>query len=252
MTALNDVTILITTFLRPQHLYYALRSIKKNLPECEVAVACDDDVTEPRAEKWAQLPYYDSGLTAKRNAAARLATKKYCLLGCDDFEFTSETRRGVERMYETLEAHPEVDVVVGTYNGVKYEGHLIVGEDYIKEQYTRPSEQPIFLTPYPAWKIDIGINYFLARTSTLLAYPWDETIAPIGGEHCDFFLTLKENGRNVVFVKDCNINSFSIAHEEDPKTMTLYWKARKRADIGHEIFMKKRGKTKYYNFRDPL
>lgn len=228
---LDKVSILITTFWRPGYLRHCLNGIHANLPECEVCVACDDDSfnSAPTSDRWKFLPF-DSGLTPKRNAAVSLATREYALLGCDDFDFsTLEARLGVERMVSVLNAWPDVDVVVGTYNDKKYEGML----EYVPGEYIR--EHRINTGTLVVAKIDIGVNYFLARTEFLRKFPWDEKIRPIGGEHGDWFMTLKQAGRTVVWVRDCNIRSFSYAGGAHPEYSKMRW----RAQIGHEEMLKK-------------
>ena len=242
---LTDVSILVTTFWRPGYLRECLRSIRGDLRECEICVSSDDDLYTRASpldwDHWKILPF-DSGLTAKRNAAVNLATRKYSLLAADDFNFTPlYVREGIERMIETLDAHPEVDVVVGTYNNKKYEGYL----EYVPGEYIAEHPRaglPIFLKPYPAWKIDIGINYFLARTEVLREVPWDETIRPIGGEHGDWFLQMKLAGKNVVFVEGCKIEAL----EDRPEWRHLeYLSHRCRAQYGHQIMLKKWGVKEY-------
>ena len=236
---LTDVSILVTTFWRPGYLHECLKGIRANLPECEICVASDDNFfTRAESEYWDQWDVlaFDSGLTAKRNAAVNLASRKYSLLAADDFNFAPlYVREGVEKMVETLDAHPEVDVVVGTYNNKKYEGYL----EYVPGEYIAEHPRaglPIFLKPYPAWKIDIGINYFLARTDVLREIRWDESIRPIGGEHGDWFLQMKCAGKTVVFVEGCNIE----AQEDRPEWRHLeYLRYRRRALFGHNIMLKK-------------
>jgi len=249
--SLSDVTILITSFLRAGCLRHCLQSISENLPECAVSIACDDNMLPWPGYSWAYLPF-DSGLTVKRNAAVKNTKTKYALLACDDFNFFEPSvKEGIERMADTLDAHPEVDVVVGTYNQKEYEGFLEwkPGE-YIKEhRLQRDYTIPVCEEPYPAWKIDIGINYFLARTGVLREIPWDETIRPIGGEHGDWFLQMKQAGKLVVFVPGCPITSFPRNIEwEHPD----YMKYRRRAMMGHEIFLKKRGVKRYYGFDEKV
>jgi hypothetical protein len=247
---LSDVTILVTTFLRPGFLRATLKDISANLPECKVSVASDDD--DPAfplsGVDWTVLPF-DSGLTAKRNAAVSKATTKYALLGSDDYDFSKPfVREGIERMVVTLDDHPEVDVVVGTYNGMRYEGHLqFVPGEYIMEHRLRPSQPPMFLKPYPGWKIEMGINYFLARTEVLREVPWDERVRPIGGEHGDWFTDMKLANKVIVFVKDCNIEAKQ-APEGESWAHPDYGKYRRRAQMGHEAMLKKHGIKDYWSY----
>jgi hypothetical protein len=242
---LDDVTILITTFYRPGYLEHALKGVRRSMPEAQVVVACDDGhYTNPDTYKgwtqWADMEF-DVGLTPKRNAAVSLADTKYCLLGSDDFDYGKDAARaGVVKMKEVLEAHPEVDVVCGTYNGKRYEGSLTVKDGYVfQAQLQEGIEEPLFTEPYPAWKVDIGINYFLARTETLVEVPWDERIVPIGGEHGDWFLDMKTAGKTVVWIEGAEITSFQL---DDPNARHPdYLKYRRRTHLGHRAMCEKWG-----------
>jgi hypothetical protein len=259
---LKDITIVIPTFHRRGYLRDCLDGIQKNLPECQVRIAQDDDgdcTLEQSAYNtyyWAKLPY-DSGLTAKRNAAVRLVDTQYTLMGSDDFDFsTPEVREGIIRMVRILKSSEidigrEIDVVAGRVNDRSYEGFLeYVPGEYIKEHALR-NELPFRLKPFVLWEIDIAANYFLARTEVLRAMPWDESIKPIGGEHADWFLDLKEAGMKVVFSSPyANINQIPYdASKQHPD----YNKLRCRAvTTGHALMMKKRNIKHYYGFDEQV
>ncbi len=241
---LSDVTILVTTFMRPGYLQACLDSAAVNLTECMTVVACDDN--EPHAgpvTRWHQLPF-DSGLTAKRNAAVKMTTTKYALLASDDFNFsTPGIRSGILRMSEFLDKYPEVDAVVGRVNNKQYEGILVhVPGEYIKER------RLYFVDDRPM-SIDIGINFFLARTDVLREIPWDESIRPIGGEHADWFLSMKEAHKKIVFMPGVNIWTFPYKAEWQHPDYKMY---RWRAVEGHELFLKKRGIKRYYGFDEEV
>jgi glycosyltransferase involved in cell wall biosynthesis len=255
--SLKDVSVIIPTFLRRAHLCRALDGLLHNAPEAEVIVACDDEMYGIiyGNGKWVSLPW-DIGLTAKRNAAVAASTRKYILCGCDDFDFTPEAVAGIQTLTEVLDAHPAVDIAVGRVDNKRYEGFLQwkPGE-YIRETYLTPGAAPeggwfvpIALKPHIMWKIDIGINYFLARREVLEQYPWDENIRPIGGEHGDFFLTLKHADKYVVWVPGVNINTIKLPVEmEDPQ----YAQYRRRAfATGHRIFLDKWQVKRYISFTE--
>ncbi|VVB50898.1 Uncharacterised protein [uncultured archaeon] len=247
---IDKVTILITTFLRRGLLRRCLQGVATNLPECAVVVTSDDDI-DPEFqgnERWRELPF-DSGLTAKRNVGVQLVSTEYTLLGCDDFDFsTPDSRNGVCLLAEVLNNNPAVDVVCGRLLGRgNHAGFL----EYIPGEYIRETRLNIGLTPpysrapVSVWKIDLGINFFLARTSVLREVPWDENIKPIGGEHGDFFLSLKEAGKTVVFLPSANIEEMTpLPGDVDERYAAL----RRRAQEGHEIFLKKRGIKRYISF----
>lgn len=222
----------------------------KNFPECPRVIACDDGGYTHPSLVTVVLPF-DTGLTAKRNAAVRAIHTRYTLMASDDYDFRQcYVRTGVERLVATLDAHPEVDVAVGTYNRKRYEGFLEYKPDeYIKEIALSQEAKPTFEKPYPAYKVDIGINYFVARTDVLRLYQWDESIRPIGGEHADWFLSLKKQGRIVVWVPDCYIENIRNIEGnktwEHPDYRQYRWRA---ALTGHKIFLKKWHVKNYIGF----
>lgn len=233
---LSKVTIAITTFLRPGYLEQAVLGCLKNFPECPRVIACDDG-GYTKGFNMVPLPF-DTGLTAKRNAAVSATKTPYVLMASDDYDFRGPyVRTGVERLVATLDAHREVSVAVGTFNRKWYQGFLEYEPgEYIKEIALSQKAQPTYGTPYPAYKVDIGINYFVARTSALRECPWDESIRPIGGEHADWFLSLKKQKKTVVWVRDCYIDSMPRNPTwEAPEYKYYRW----RAELGHAIFLKK-------------
>jgi hypothetical protein len=99
--------------------------------------------------------------------------------------------------------------------------------------------------------VDLTVNYFLARTNRII--PWDETIRPIGGEHGDWFLSMKEAGRKVVWVPGVNITALTLGTGEGqvrpPGQDYRYNGFRRRAyQCGHTIFKKKRNIVDYIGF----
>ena len=247
--SLEDITIIIPTFHRRGYLAECFRAIEANLPECQVVVAQDDGggCTYENHTLWAKLPY-DSGLTAKRNAAVRLVETKYALMGCDDFDFsTPEVRKGIENM-SMLKYHPGISLVAGRVNNRPYEGYLeYVPGEYIKEH--RLVEMPLGFNEglsSRVYRVDIAANYFLARTKVLKEIPWDENIRPIGGEHVDWFLDLKAANKVVAFLPSVNINTQPFDYsKQDPR----YREFRQRAlTTGHALMMKKRNIQEYFGF----
>lgn len=250
---LDDITIIIPTFHRRGYLFDCLAGIRENLPECDVIVVSDDGVI-PQTANEIYLPY-DSGLTAKRNAGVARVQTKYTLMGCDDFDFsTDDVRRGIIDMHSILSESEidigrEIDVVCGRVNDRAYEGFLeYFSGEYIMEHRLDFRSPPAYrMKPFLIWKIDIAANYFLARTDVLSVVPWDESIRPIGGEHADWFLDMKENNMMVVFPTPyANINTMPYdASKQDPR----YKEFRRRAlTTGHALMKKKRNIKQYIDF----
>lgn len=239
MSKLFDISVIIPTMLRPGYLRETLRSLSLNLPEAEVIVVCDDPITKKTDFKywsqWLDIPI-DAGLPCKRNFGVSAANNDFILMGSDDFDFTTVgCRPGVRNMLQTLDDWPNVDVVCGTYAGRHYERKLeYKAGEYIKE------------TPVPGAgpkRIDLGANWFLARTQVCREVDWDVALGPIGGEHADWFLRLKNEGKVVVWIPDAPIEPFSseLGLEQSPD----YAKLRNRAFDGHKIFLTKWGVKKY-------
>lgn len=231
--SLYKVTILITSFLRPGYLADCLAGIKKNLPEVKVIVVDDGGAT---GKGVISLPF-DSGLSAKRNRGVEATKTGYLLMGSDDFDFsTVEARNGILKLLAVLETNPDVDIAGGHVDGNVYEGNLVVAPG----QYIAQTKLNITKNITPC---DLVVNYFLARTASIRPYPWDERMK-IGGEHGDWFLTLKDNGLKVVAVSDVNITSLPYDRtKEDPRYASFRGRAK---DLGHRIFLRKRGISEFY------
>jgi hypothetical protein len=251
---LEDLTIVIPTFHRRGYLKSCLEGIAKNLPECSVVVVSDDGVAPEFAGLWNSwlTMAYDTGLTGKRNFGVQAVRTPYTLMGSDDFDFsTREARIGIVQMTKVLKYNTNIDVVVGRHNNRDYHGYLEYKPgEYIKEhRLDMLQTPPIMLRPHVLWEIDIGPNYFAARTSVLRTVKWDETIRPIGGEHADWFLDLKEADMVVAYLSLANINE----QPSDPsKQHPAYHRFRNRCWDGHALFMKKRGIKKYYGFDEEV
>ncbi len=240
---LQDVTICITSFLRPGYLVRCLEGIRVSLPECQVIVVDDSGSgmnLTPRSPmpntQWAWMPF-DSGLTVKRNRGVLLCETPYWFCGADDFDFaTAGFREGLERAAALLDSHPEIDLVGGRVDGRPYESDLEHDADanVIRERRLVPDGSP--------WqRCDLVVNAFLARTRTLLEVPWDEEVRPIGGEHGQFFWHMKKAGKVTVWLPGWSINTLKLgqgANVQDPR----YNGFRRRAfAAGHQIMLKKEG-----------
>jgi hypothetical protein len=234
-----------------------LKGIFKNLPECVVVIADDSDNelcydAAARANITRQLPEhftlnfkplpFDSGLTVKRNATVAMTKTKYWLCGSDDFNFsTLEARQGIEKLVKVLDENPDIDVASGRHEGMEYEGYLeYVPGSHIKETRLEPCPGLEF------YCVDLTVNYFLARTDRII--PWDETIRPIGGEHADWFLSMKEVGRKVVWVPGVNIDTLKLGTGTNVQDVRYGGFRRRAYQAGHTIFKKKRNIERYVGF----
>ena len=225
---LSDVTIGITSFLRPKHLEHAINTAQHNFPDAHLIVADDSDVGTPvwLTDEWILLPF-DSGLCKKRNALVAATDTKYLLLGSDDFVFDKEARKGVEAMLLVLKTDPTIDVACGRVNNKPYEGFLeYVPGSHIRETRFELETRFGLTNDSRVWyDVDITANYFLARTETIV--PWQDELK-IGGEHALWFLRMGQAGRRFVWVPGVNINT-ATGLEQDSR----YIGFRRRAFDGH-------------------
>jgi hypothetical protein len=242
MSSLADVTIGVTSFLRPGYLIQCIEGIRKGIPECQIIVADDSDIPiDTLGVECIHLPF-DSGLPAKRNASVQACATKYWLCGCDDFDHsTTEARAGLEKMIKVLDENPDISVAGGRVHNHAYEGFLTY------EPGSHIKETRLVLDGSEFQQVELTVNYFLARVADIKDIPWDERMK-IGGEHGDWFLELKLQGKKVVWVKDVNINTLPDNYRlVDPR----YGSYRGRAvNLGHAVFLRKRRIIRYLGFGD--
>lgn len=247
MSTLADITILITSFLRPGYLLECVQGIRMQLPDCQIMIVDDSD------GKVSPTPYldvpnctfvmmpFDSGLTVKRNRGVELCDTKYLLMGSDDFDFsTHEAKAGVLKLINFLDERHNFSVAGGRHQDIPYEGFL----DYRPGEFIK--ETRLKVHPLLEWApVDLTVNYFLARVSDIRGIEWDERMK-IGGEHGDWFLELKQQGRKVAWVKGVNIDP---QPHDNAKMLPEYPAYRMRAkELGHKIFKEKRNIRSYIGF----
>lgn len=241
MSALSDVTIGISSFLRAGYLAECLKAIDKHLPECGTLVVDDsgsyflDHVKRGTFDQSRSYPIYtlpfDAGLSRKRNESVRRCRTKYFLLYCDDFKADEECRAGVERMIEVLDGRTEAAVAGGRVDSRPYECFLEYKPgEYIRE--LRPPSLPhLHGNSLPA-RVDLTANYFLARTELIRDIPWEDRCR-IGGEHGLWFIRMKQAGRITLWVPGVNVKTIMLgASAKDPR----YDEFRGRAyEQGHKV-----------------
>jgi glycosyltransferase involved in cell wall biosynthesis len=245
---MTDVTICVTSFLRPGYAEKSVADIEKNFPECQLVVVDDsqrvpeyttfDDCMNGHGLTTVHLPF-DSGLSAKRNAGVKATRTKYWLNGCDDFDMsTAEARAGVEKLVKVMDEHDDIDVAGGRVDNNPYEFYIEYKPgEFIREHVAKIHPMAVYVN------VDLTVNYFLGRTDVMKQFPWPEEMK-IGGEHVCFFLDMKQAGRKVVYVPGVNVNTFTLAFTPeniDPRYPQFRARAR---DLGHAL-MKKR-----YNIKD--
>jgi len=201
---MKDVTILISTFMRPDRVKECLDSvIESNLKFKKVIVADNGKITKETEKMYREyknkLPMeliklpFDVGISASRNAAIKKTKTKYALMLDDDMQIP----KNVFLLKEILEKNKKLGgvsgilkekegLVAGAYNFYFSDALLVMRSDENKE-YVRTSKGKI-----PIYYFDLVTNACLFRTSCLKEGNWDENYI-IELEHSDFFLNHKKN-----------------------------------------------------------
>lgn len=174
------ITAIITTFERPDECLRLIASAREYCPTVRLLVV-DDSKTPydwPEADDTLILPY-DSGLSAKRNAAVKHVGSGWVVLLDDDFVCTELT--DLEKLVG-LAAESDFDIVGGEVieHGVvlRYHGFFEqTGNNVVTRRgWTNEGE---------FHRCELIPNFFAARAETLAAHPWDETLKL--SEHNPYF-----------------------------------------------------------------
>jgi chlorinating enzyme len=199
VVAVQDVTLLVKTFLRPRALFRLLDSIERTYPELPVLVADDGD--EPIREQvltrhrqvvdYVVLPF-DSGISRGRNALLERVRSRYFVLLDDDVAFGAATRLDV-MLRHLRESGCELMGGSVEENGVPlpWELDLEAGTDPETGRYLRLHRVP---TRAPYTRCDAVHNFFMAETEAVRRKVggWDDDLKVL--EHTDFFWRAKTGG----------------------------------------------------------
>lgn len=202
---MEDLSIVIKTYLRTEALRRCLLSIRDFLPHCPIVVA--DDSPIPIAPMIArEFPELDitvavtemcSGLSRGRNAAVDLVQTRYMLLLDDDMWI--DEANGVTRLYE-LVSSGRCDVAGGAVMGAEGERMRWHGDLSIKAGPPGDGDT-LVLTAKPdeeIQEVDIVLNFFVAVTEKIRKIRWNDKIE-IGAEHAEFFWRAKQAGVQVLY-----------------------------------------------------
>jgi len=247
---MNNVTLLVKTFKRPEHLERLLNSVEEHYPKLSVIVVDDSDV--PYADEicgkyrnndfMAYTMPYDIGLSAGRNAGLDTITTPYFVLCDDDHYFNSSL--AIPLLLGALA--DGMDIAGGHYvepNGreTRWDGLLVRrGEDVWGHRV--PVERPYT-------RVEIVQNFFAARTDEIKLLRWDDQIK-IGTEHCDFFYRAKLRKLKVAYVPDAYVCH---RHPEDAEE-DGYQEARNRGMEFKHFYLEKHGVKRWWRFgaRNPM
>eukprot|EP00727_Mastigamoeba_balamuthi_P002052 m51a1_g11844 hypothetical protein (511) ;mRNA; r:467265-469593 len=236
-TAFEKTTsFIVKTMDRPQSLARLLRSVHAQWPCAPLLVGDDGEapVGEALAEelgatKYLRLPP-DAGLSAVRNALVDGVETPYFVLCDDDYEFAG--RADPAKLVAPV-ASGQADIVCGGLYLPKTKGGKKAQKDYYYAGLMSTAEEDgrrvLRLVEgnrggVPGHSecsfVDIGINFFAARTEAVREVRWDDALKL--AEHEDFFLRSKDAGLRVALCQDV-----LILHHKD-KGNTRYAELRKR------------------------
>ena len=243
---LNDISLSVKTFLRDNVLYNTIRAVQKNLPEVQLIITDDGDITDEKREIYDDLSRkghlcftlpFDSGFGVKSNLAASALVRKMLLIGSDDFDFNPpEVRQGIEKMAGLLDQFPKCHIVSGRVNNRPYEFWLEDTGDTVIET---PCLFDELIPKLDGIQCDLTVNYSLIRKEVFQKVQWDDEVCIGQGEHGAFFVDVKRAGFMVCYAFGVNIN------EQPNQNSDRYRQFRNRATSLERSCFKKRGIKKY-------
>jgi len=197
---LDDVAVVVTTFMRENDCMKCLSSIRKFYPDIKVLVADNGRHKDERFINFLDrmnidyviLPF-DSGVSKTRNVALdNLKDFPYILLLEDDMELTEESE--IEKFKAVLEAEPGLGMIAGAID-------LDSGARALWAQQLEINRKDKMLFSYPIvnpeWIVSNGVrwhyadqasNFVLLRNNQDIR--WDSDLKS-GGEHIDFAIHIK-------------------------------------------------------------
>ena len=235
---MNDVTIAIKTFERPESLKNLLQSIRQFYQDMYIIIA--DDSKKPYAQEIASCfsniecisLRFDIGISAGRNAMLSRIKTKYFVLCDDDIIFFEKTK--LEDFKKILD-ETDIELVGGILvdrSGTgkfdkpnMYAGNLIIDSGRnLRIEAVKPDKEFV--------RCDIANNFFMARTQSVLLKTggWDPRLKI--SEHTDFYWTAKNRGLRVAFTPKVSVNHmgghppkyYFYRHTRKSKYLLMYFK----------------------------
>jgi glycosyltransferase involved in cell wall biosynthesis len=215
---LNRVSIGIKTFLRDSKLLKTISDIRRTMPETQLLIADDGEMTEEKDSVYAELIReghkvfilpFDSGFGKKANKIIDNLDRDFALVASDDFDFAPPSvRLGVEKMLEVLDQNPELSIVSGRLaNRGPYEFYL-KETDGVIEEILAPSIPEFFMLPidFDHLICDVTVNYSLIRKEVFEKVRFDDEEIIGEGGHGAFFYDVKKAGFKVAYIPGVEIS----------------------------------------------
>lgn len=231
----QKLTICIKTIYRKQLLDAHLSHIRKILPTIKIIVTddSDDDYKKQNkqiTEKYNNVEYipvpYDSGLSKCRNIAVERVTTEYVMIVDDSKGISHNNNNILNKIIQFMDTN-KYSVVCGTCLNRSYlhsvythklidiknittGAHLLNNKKIalksiksktpleVRFKFIDPSKsKPIVDDTLKLYNIDLGGNYFIAKTNVIRKFKWNNDLKL--SEHEDFFLKLYLNNVSVLF-----------------------------------------------------
>jgi len=179
---LDELTVLVKTFERPQVVRRLVASIRRRFPQ--VCVLVIDDSRNPITLDGVEtvILEYDTGVGAARNEGLRRIKTRYVLLLDDDFIFFRHT--DLTGSLDAMERYPEIDIM----GGLVVQLPFFSESEYWRGNVHRTAAPPTrtrgtMIGAFPVCdKVD---NFFVGRTDRVRLVEWDPRLKL--SEHADFF-----------------------------------------------------------------
>lgn len=218
---IDRITAIVPSFLRDECLRKLITSLRQYYPTLKLIVGYQGKHIDIE-DKYTDIVYLpeDCGLSYSRNKLVEKVNTDFTLLLDDDFEFCEATY--LEKMMEIFIADEKIGIVGGRLkekgNIKSYEKYFIFVNDIISSikwnllyQNKVIDYSKINYTNFGY--ADIIFNFFIAKTSVLAKYTWDNK-HKIHSEHLDYFLNLRLNSNiKVAFVPDVHIIHSPVANK---------------------------------------
>lgn len=249
----ESLALVVATLQRPHAIQRLINSVRTYYPDMAIYVADQSQPTQAMRDYYSSQDCtvvwmgHDAGVCASRNAAVDLVKEPFFVLCDDDFFFDAETR--FDAAVAIFNERPDVGVVGGrlydryhTPRGMGKDNRhweLLFSYDQKKGKlctipihYFAPEPEYAGNTEY--FECDAVMNFAVFRTEMFDdVVRWDPRFKS-NGEHEDFYLNLKVNGRHrVVYTRDI------VAHHHHPH-QSNYSKFRNRSN-GWQRFLDKWG-----------
>ena len=206
MYTLDDITIAIKAFQRPDKLNNCLKSIRKFYPNIRIIVADDSRKSSSNtlADEYYMLEH-DTGISFGRNYLVNKVKTPLMMIVDDDTIFTQGDC--IENMLRPMLDHSEINLVAGTLTNNDYYGNYEKYKDILFRKFKTYHKE---ISGYRIY--DFVINLFLAKTESLRVVKWDDDLKIC--EHTNFFFRGMSEltctiAKNTTFINDNKANSRS-------------------------------------------